>query len=169
MNGSTERQSFRFSNLDKPPYMIISTLPQRLAKIRHICLNYWENRSHVPPTEYNPKWIVDRKCSTCNLCHWLESITRFMTALRTIEISLYLARKSCPCPAMNHAWVVRLLELQQRSKAVIEIDVIPSFQRYGVSVLQAVRSQDDAFLLKLRKELTRLRESKDAVIDIPEA
>jgi hypothetical protein len=168
MDGSTERQVFCFSNLDKPPYMITSTLPQRLAKIRHIHLFYREIKSHVPPTEFNPKWTVDRKCSTCNFCHWLESIPKFMTALQTIEISLNFPGVTCPYPSLSHAWVVRLLQLQQRSKAVIKVVMIPNIEQHHHRVLLPILPQTEASMLKLQKELTRLRESKDAVIDISE-
>ena len=168
MDGSTERQAFFFSLLEKPPYMITGTLPQRLARIRHIHLYYRERKPHVPSTAFNPNWTANRICSSCNFCQWLESITKFMTALQTIEIFLHLRDWDCPCPTMNDAWVVRLLALQQRSKAVITLVVIPSIEQHGHTMLLPALPQLDAFMSKLRKELTRLRESRDAVIDIPD-
>lgn len=164
---STERQAFFFGELDKPPYMITGTLPQRLAKIRHIHLYYREGKVHALPTEYNSNCIADRKCSSCNFCHWLESITKFMTGLRTIEISLSLPGRHCPCPALDHAWVIRLLELQQRSKAEIKVSMVPFLTTpHNLSSQLELLRQTDAFMLELRKELTRVKESNDAVIDI---
>jgi len=163
---STERQVFCFSHLDKPPYMITGTLPQRLARIRHIHLHYQESKCHVPPTGFNPNWTVDRKCSTCNFCHWLEAVTKSMTGLRTVKISLYLPGKYCPCPTLNHAWVVRLLELQQRSKAAIEVALFPNLEKHDAPLLPALLWRTHAFKLQLQKELTRLRESKTAAIKV---
>jgi len=167
MDASTECQVFFFSQIDKPPYMTTSTLPQRLAKIRHIHVHYTEYTGHVPPTVFNPNRTVDRRCSTCNFCHWLETITKYMTGLRTFEISLRFHNGSYPSLSLSHAWVVRLLELQQRSKAMIK--VVIDHGQHRNSVPPGSPRQTDAFMLELQKELTRLRESKDAVIEIPDA
>lgn len=168
MDGSTERQVFSFGELYRLPYMISSTLSQRLAKIRHITLVYMESSGHTPPTDFNPNWKFDRRCSTCDFCHWLEAITQSMTGLRTIEISLSLPGRHCPCPTLDHAWVIRLLELQQRSKAEIRLSMVPFLAPHHYSSHPELLRQIDAFMLKLRKELTRVKESNDAVIDIPD-
>lgn len=157
-----------FSNLDKPPYLIKGTLPQRLAKIRHIHLHFKESSAHRSNTECKSSWAPNRQCSRCSFSHWLEAITDSMTGLRSAEISLLVPGYGCSVPTLTDAWVVRLLTLQQRSKATLMIRTVPPDQSIYRRLSDEGLRQIGAFDLQLKKKLAQLREVKDAIIDIPE-
>ena len=157
-----ERQIFCFSHLDNPPYFINATLPQRLAKIRRIHLHYEECKAHNPSTEYDPNWSLGRSCSTCNFSYWLEAITRSMTGLKFVKITLMIPGLQCPCPTLKDAWVVRLLQLQRQSNAVVKVVSI-AHPNTGLIKSERIKilRQTRVFGLQLKDYLDRIRRSKE--------
>ena len=109
----------------RPPYFIYSTLPQRLAQIRHIKLDYvegWRQEHHQKRCKNPDPYAV--KCNECNLCQWLVCIAKYMTGLRTVDISMKFMEPRTKAVSFDDDWVVALLDLQRKSKAVREFEII---------------------------------------------
>ena len=86
-----------------------------------------------------------------------------MTGLQSVELSHYLSGNDFSYPNLKEAWVIQLLELQRRSKALIKFVALP---RAGIALepgseVAELMKRRDVLGALLQNELNRVREAHD--------
>ena len=176
----TVYQTFCFSNLHRPPSFFIAKLPQRLALIRRIHLHYihlpyHDDLSLCPHPEsdlFRDKPL--RRCPPCNFCRWLECIKKFLTGIRSINMTLVFSSRVnvalTPQLWLNAPWVARLLALKQALHVAITVKMETSSPPYEGNYPAIVQYMEnfDSFRSNFLEKLDSSRGPLDTVIDIPD-
>ncbi|KAL8686020.1 MAG: hypothetical protein Q9218_007399 [Villophora microphyllina] len=183
INTFYEPQIFRFKVGQRPPYFLRATLPQRLARIRHIHLLYIYPEQcypHPQPMETNLSLKHIKVCADCGFCYWLDAIQKSLLGLQTIAVTIASteeARLSMRTARglIDDAWVPRLLALRERLKVKVAVDTKMIYAdgsenagRGGTFVARYTRELQ-LFEARFKEKLEGRREPFDAVIDIPNA
>ena len=115
-----------FGILGRPPYFIYNSVPQRLAQIRHVQLDYVQTDGHKHGKRCSRSGPYALRCTNCNFCHWLKLIKLSMTGLRTLDIFMTFSLDG-PLPEelslFENTWMDALFDLQRNFKAVREFSV----------------------------------------------
>ena len=108
----------------KAPYYIYNTLPNRLARVRHVQFDYIMDtpKPHNTHCKISNPYAV--RCPDCNLWNWFRLVAKYMTGLRILDIFMRLKTLNDRLPSFEDTWVAALLHLQAKSKSVRKFDLI---------------------------------------------
>ena len=107
-----------FSIFGRPPYFLYNTDPQRLAQVHHLLLDYVKTDRYAHSKTCRSTNPYQIKCSECNFENWLKHVTKYMTGLCTIDLYMGFRPKRSDVPSYKDSWVLALLGLQTKLKAI---------------------------------------------------